>query len=205
MKSYSIRHYVFIALFAALFVVMSSISFKLGISQVPITLQTLAVCLTGLFLGPRNGFLSMLLILALTAVGLPLLNGNGGLTALLGTTGGFLFSFPFSALLIGFATAPLLRSKRIAGSKTAYFIALFIVMELFGSLFVYLFGVPWMMLVLNLSLQKALVLGCYPFLIGDVLKSLVAAAIGISLKPYILKLRPSTAGRSDHPKAEITG
>ncbi|MFD1954473.1 biotin transporter BioY [Paenibacillus thailandensis] len=192
MKSYNIRNYVFIALFAALFVVMSAISFKLSFSPVPITLQTLAVCLAGLFLGARNGFLSMLLILVLTAIGLPLLNGRGGLSILFGTTGGFLFGFLFSALLIGLATGPLLRSKTWIGGKIATFILLFIIMEALGSFVAYLFGVPWMMQVLDVSLQKALTLGCYPFLIGDALKSLVAAAIGVSLKPYILKLRAST-------------
>lgn len=194
MKSNPIRSYVFIALFAALFVVMSAISIKLSLSAVPITLQTLAVCLAGLFLGARGGFFSMLLVLALTAIGLPLLHGSGGLSVLLGTTGGFLFSFPFSAMLIGLLTGPLLRSRKLAASKTATFACLFVIMEVFGSLFVYLFGVPWMMHVLDVPLAKALVLGCYPFLIGDALKSAIAAAIGVTLKPYILKLRPSTAG-----------
>ncbi|QAY65673.1 biotin transporter BioY [Paenibacillus protaetiae] len=200
-KNYNIRSYVFIALFAALFVVMSAISFKLSISQVPITLQTLAVCLSGLFLGARNGLLSILLVLVLTAIGLPMIHGEGGVAILYGYTGGYLFSFLWSSLIIGYISGPLLRNETIWRSKIAAFITLFIVMELFGSLFVYLFGVPWMMHSLGFSFQKAMSAGCYPFLIGDALKSVLAAAIGVSLRPSILKLRETTGTR----KLETTG
>jgi Uncharacterized conserved protein len=188
--SSSIRSTVFIALFAALFIVMSTIQIKVG-SYVPITLQTLAVTLAGAILGPRKSFISLVIVIALTATGLPLLSGRGGLETLTGHTGGFIFAFPFSALLIGFATQALFRSKALMRNRIVAFIALFIVFELFGSFFTYVPGVPWLMHVTGLGFGKAMTAGCYPYLPGDAIKSFVAAIIVLSLKPYILRIQSS--------------
>ncbi|WP_042160634.1 biotin transporter BioY [Paenibacillus gorillae] len=191
----NVRNLVFIALFAALFIAMSSIELRLGL-PVPITLQTLALTLAGAFLGPRNGFFAILIVLALTATGLPLLHGKGGISYLVGATGGFLFIFPFCAMLIGFATRFIFNNDKLRTNRTLTFIALFIAFELFGSLISYVAGVPWLMQVTGLSFQKAMAAGCYPFLLGDVIKAFAAAVITLSLKPYILRIQSSMKGKS---------
>lgn len=99
-----------------LFIVMSAIQIKVG-SYVPITLQTLAVTLAGAILGPRKSFISIMIVIALTATGLPLFSGKGGLETLTGATGGFIFAFPFCALLIGFATQALFRAEFIMRNR----------------------------------------------------------------------------------------
>ncbi|CAM3150636.1 biotin transporter BioY [Paenibacillus lupini] len=188
--SSSIRSSVFIALFAALFIVMSAIQIKVG-SYVPITLQTLAVTLAGAILGPRKSFISIVIVIALAATGLPLFGGKGGLETLTGHTGGFIFAFPFCALLIGFATQALFRTEFIMRNRIFSIIALFIVFELLGSFLTYVPGVPWLMHVTGLDFSKAMTAACYPYLPGDAIKSFVAVIIVLSLKPYIQRIQSS--------------
>ncbi|MFF2482564.1 biotin transporter BioY [Paenibacillus sp. NPDC058071] len=190
----NIRNLVYIALFAALFIVMSSLEIKLGL-PVPITLQTLAVMLAGAFLSPRNSFLALLLVIALTATGLPLLHGKGGLPYILGPTGGFIFSFPVCALLIGLAARRLYTSRYLSSRRTASLIAFF-ALFLLASLFIYIPGVAWLKHAANLSFDKALAGGFYPFIPGDTIKSAVAALLVVSLKGSIVRLQGLTSDDS---------
>ncbi len=172
----TLRGVVFSALFAALVVLFGFISIPLGFTPVPITLQTLAVMLAGGMLGARYGFLSMALIVVLTAIGFPLLHGTGGLGVLLGATGGYVFMWPISALLIGWLL-PRIRMRGVWGYAAA-----FLVLELFGSLLLYVSGVPWLAYVTGMSLSKAMVAGCYPYLIGDAIKAAAATLIIASVR-----------------------
>ena len=71
-----------IAVFAALIAALGLPgSITVGFSGVPITLQTLGIILAGAVLGPRKGTAAVLVFLALTMIGLPLLAG-GTVTAL---------------------------------------------------------------------------------------------------------------------------
>src|SRR5258708_39962648 len=80
----------------------AQVSFHIPITPVPITLQTLAVLLTGAALGSRRGGLAMLVYLTEGAIGLPVFAGGaGGFINLLGFTGGYLWSFPVAAFLTG--------------------------------------------------------------------------------------------------------
>ncbi len=70
---------------------------------VPYTLQTFFVLLTGALLGKRNGAASMGLYLILGAIGMPVFSvGSFGFSRLLGPTGGYLFSFPIAAFVVGY-------------------------------------------------------------------------------------------------------
>ncbi|MBU7319761.1 biotin transporter BioY [Paenibacillus oleatilyticus] len=172
----TLRGTVFSALFAALVVLFGFISIPLGFTPVPITLQTLAVMLAGGLLGSRYGFFSMALIVVLTAIGFPLLHGTGGLGVLLGPTGGYVFMWPISALLIGWLL-PRIRIRGVWG-----YAASFLVLVLFGSLLLYVSGVPWLAYVTGMSLSKAMVAGCYPYLIGDAIKAAAATLIIASVR-----------------------
>lgn len=198
MQTNNIRSLVFIALFAALFIVMSALTIKLGGSFLPFTLQTLAVAIAGLFLTPRNAFLSIFVVILLTAIGLPLFSGQGGITTLTGPTAGFIFAFPFCALLVSFAVGGFLRYKGSKTNKVIAFIAFFIIFEIFSSFCAYISGVPWLMHVTGYSLPKALVTWFFPFMIGDALKSLAATVLAISLTPYIVYIRASTTKKQSN-------
>lgn len=199
----NVRSIVFIALFAALFIVMSSIEIKIGL-PVPITLQTFAVILAGVFLGARNGFISIVVVLALTATGLPLLHGRGGLSYLVGATGGFLWVFPVCALFIGLTASKVLKSSYFKHNRIAAIIVLFLLFELFSSFLAYVVGIPWLMQVTGYSLQKALLQGCYPFLIGDAIKSFIAVLLTLSLRPYILRIQSSISSKSQQHSTTTT-
>ena len=83
----------FLAVGATAFVALCAhISVPLYFTPVPLTLQTLAVILIGLTLGPALGASAMVLYLAEGAMGLPVFSphGPGGIAQLLGPTAGFL-------------------------------------------------------------------------------------------------------------------
>jgi biotin transport system substrate-specific component len=171
-----LRGVAFSALFAALVVVFGYVSIPLGFSPVPITLQTLAVMLAGGMLGARYGFFSMMIVVVLTAIGFPLLHGKGGLSAILGPTGGYVVMWPVAALAIGWLV-PKVRS----GSAVGY-VLIFLVMELFGSMLLYVSGVPWLAHVAGFTMSKALTAGFYPYIIGDLIKAAAATIITVSLR-----------------------
>ncbi|MCM3745927.1 biotin transporter BioY [Paenibacillus pasadenensis] len=183
-----LRRVVFIALFAALFVLFSAIQIQFGVSPVPFTLQTMAVALAGAFLGPRDGFLSILLVYALAATGLPMIDGRGGLALFAGATAGFLWMFPICAFIIGLIVPRILQTIG-ARNKTLAFLLVLTVMEVVGSLLTYVGGIPWLMHVAGMSFEKAMVVGCYPYLLPDLLKNVVVAAAAIALRPYLPSLR----------------
>jgi biotin transport system substrate-specific component len=93
-----------IALFAALIAVLGlvpRIDLPLG---VPITAQSLGVMLAGCLLGPRRGFLALVLFLAGVALGLPLLSGGrGGIGVFAAPSVGFLLGYPLGAAATGAA------------------------------------------------------------------------------------------------------
>ena len=133
---------------------------------VPITAQTLVVLLIGLSFGPHLSFLTLSLYLFQGAIGLPVFAGGaGGLPALFGPTGGYLFGFVAAATLLG------LLARRGFGKN---FLTTIIAM-LVGNAVIYLFGVSW--LANFIGLEKAVTHGILPFLYGDALKIFVASAM----------------------------
>ena len=88
--------------FATLTALGAQIAVRLPFSPVPATLQVLMVIVTGLALGSRRGFTSMVAYLTAGALGLPVFaGGNGGLVYLFGPTGGYLLAFPVAAFVAG--------------------------------------------------------------------------------------------------------
>jgi biotin transport system substrate-specific component len=175
-KAITLKGLVFSAMFAAILVASSYLNIHLGFTPVPISLQNLVIMLIGAILGPLYGFISVMLVVILTGIGIPLLHGAGGLGLLLGPTGGFIWAYPIAALLIGYF------AERIKGRRIISFVLMFIIMELFGSLLLYVTGVPWLMHVTGMTLQKALLVGCYPFLPGDAIKAVLAALIVLPVR-----------------------
>ena len=91
-------------LFTAVLTVCAWISVPLG--DMVITLQTFAIFLTLGLLGGKYGSLTVLVYLLLGAVGAPVFSGfRGGLGALLGTTGGYLFGFMLTSLFYWLVTS----------------------------------------------------------------------------------------------------
>lgn len=157
-----------IALFAALIAVLGLVPKVDLASGVPITAQSLGIMLCGTVLGARRGALAVLLFLGLTAAGLPLLSGGrGGIGVFAGPSVGYLIGFPVAAFVAGWVverwSAPILQAS-------------FVGSLLGGIVVLYAFGIPGMAVVLDKSLPEAAVLAT-PFLIGDLIKCVLAALI----------------------------
>lgn len=166
-KNY-IKRMVFAALFAALTAAVSPVKIPLGFTPVPITLQTLMVLLAGALLGANLGALSQFLYVLVGALGLPIFAGGGsGFGALFGPSGGYLFGFIAAAYIVG---------KIVERTKRPSYLQLIIAM-LIGSLVTYVFGVVGGLIVTNLPLAQILIGWVLPFIIGDIIKLLVASFI----------------------------
>ena len=101
MHKSSTRSIVLTGLFTAIIAALSQIAIT-SPSGVPITLQAFAIALTGYFLGYKKGCFAVLTYILIGAVGAPVFaNFYGGLSAIIGVTGGFLWGFVLMALLCG--------------------------------------------------------------------------------------------------------
>lgn len=162
----AVKEMVFTAMFAALIAVCSIISIPVG--EVPVTLQTFAVCLSGAMLGWKRGTLSVLIYILLGAVGLPVFAGmKGGVGVLAGPTGGYIIGFLLTALIIG------LVSDKSGGRLLPLTAAMAA-----GVLACYAVGTVWFIAVTKMSVGASLMLCVVPFLIPDGVK--IAAAVLLS-------------------------
>jgi len=144
----------------------AQIRIPLPFTPVPITGQTFAVLLLPVMLGGWRGPAAVAVYLAQGALGLPFFAGGaGGVAALAGPTGGYLFGFLVAAVVIA-----VLAGHRGGGRAR---IALAMVA---GNVVIYLCGVPWLARFVDGGLAAAIALGMTPFLIGDAIK-LIAALI----------------------------
>lgn len=180
-----------VAVFAAL---IAAFSLTPGIpiaGGVPITLQTLAVVLTGLVLGPRLGFLATLLYLAVGFAGLPVFaGGSAGIAVLSKPSVGYLLAFPVGAAVAGYL-AKLFVTWRGARQYLGFFLA-----GLGASLVIHAAGILGLMLVAKMTFTAAFVVDL-AFWPGDLAKMFVAAAIAVAVHkafPALLVTRqPATA------------
>lgn len=133
---------------------------------VPMTLQTLAVSLIGLAYGARLAGLTLLAYLAEGAMGLPVFaGGSAGIAPLMGPTAGFLWGFVAMAFLTGW-----LVERGLDRGVLRLFIAAFI-----PALLLFVPGAGVLMAVLGKSLPEAAALAVTPFLLGSVVKAVIAA------------------------------
>ena len=140
----------------------------LPFTPVPITLQTFFVLLSGAVLGRKWGAASQFGYVLLGGFGLPIFAGASfGLAVFFGSTGGYLLGFILAGWMVG---------RIISQHKTVNFNQILITM-LIGSLLILLLGCIWIGILFKISLQQILVLGLWPFVPGDIIKSIVAALI----------------------------
>ena len=177
----NVKKMVLAALFAALTAVGAFLKFPLGLTSV--TLQFFFTAMAGVLLGARWGALSQVVYVALGLVGIPIFTLGGGPGYLLQPSMGFLFGLIPAAWLIGWLTERGQAPLRICLSCVA------------GLAVLYLVGIPYMYLILNvylgkgLSLWAVLKMGMIIYLPGDALKILAT-----TLLAPILAKRLSQAG-----------
>ena len=171
------RHALMIAAGVTLITLSAQVVIPLAFTPVPITGQTFGILFTSALLGFRRSLATVAIYLLLGIVGLPVFaewsSGVGKIVSfvdgaiVLGATGGYLVGFLVAGGLVG-RLAELGWDRHIGGSVGAMAI---------GNGVIYVIGVPWLMAALHLDLGKALDLGFYPFVVGDVFKIALAAAL----------------------------
>ncbi|MCI4662605.1 MAG: biotin transporter BioY [Neomegalonema sp.] len=167
------RDIALIAMFAALIAALGLLPKVMLATGVPITAQSFGVMLAGAVLGAKRGFLAVLLFVALTVLGLPLLaGGRGGLAVLASPTVGFVIGFPFAALATGFLME--------IGKPSAMFMRGVFAAILGGIVVLYGFGIPGMAIRLEKDLLEAAGFAL-PYLPGDLLKAVLTGAVVASL------------------------
>jgi biotin transport system substrate-specific component len=149
---------------------MAHIAIPLPFTPVPITGQTFAVLLCGALLGARLGVAAMLAYLAEGIIGLPVFAAAPGAASY-----GYLAGFVVAAFVVGW----------LADRGWTKDLPRTVVAMIAGEVAIYIFGLAW--LARFVPATQVLALGLFPFLIGDAIKLIAAAAV----LPAGWRLRPS--------------
>lgn len=168
---------VYIAMCTIFIAVCSWISIP---TMVPFTLQTFGVFLTMGILGGKRGSLSVLTYLLLGAIGLPVFSGfAGGIGYIMGSTGGYIVGFLFSALVMWAMESLLGKKKWVLPFSMVV-----------GIFICYVFGTFWFMIVYTnhtgeIGVWTALVWCVFPYIIPDILKIVLALSVGKKIAKII--------------------
>ena len=162
------RNVVLVALGVLFTALLAQVSIPVPGSPVPITGQTLAVVLTAASLGPVRGVAVQAFYILSALVGLPFYSeASGGVDVVFGATGGYVVGFIPAAWLIGMA------ARRGMDRQPLKAAPLFVA----GQAVVFAVGVPWLALSAGMSAGQALDAGFYPFILGGLVKAVVAAGV----------------------------
>ena len=171
-----VRNMALCGLFTAVLAICAWISVPMG--DTVITLQTFGIFLTLGLLGGKRGTVTVLVYLLLGTIGAPVFSGfRGGLGALLGTTGGYIFGFMSTSMLYWIMTS-------IKDTPRIRLIAMVL-----GLLLCYICGSWWYLTryltaaqtTLGLVLLKCVV----PYLIPDAIKLTLAWILTGKLKRFV--------------------
>ena len=191
-----------IAVFAAFIAASTAVPEVMLAFGVPLSLQTFAVVLAGLVLGPWRGFSAVLLYIVVGLAGAPIFaNFRSGPSIFAGPTGGYLVGMLFAAVAVGAIAVALRRSKRLGFGQL-------ILAGLVSLPVIYVVGVPWLAARTGLPVMgspagcdawldfsegcaNALTVGVVPFLPGDIIKVVVAAGAAAVIHRAFPQLMPA--------------
>lgn len=176
-KKFKTIDMIYVGLAAAIIAVCSWITIPIG--AVPITLQTMAVCLIAGLFGLKRGTLATVVYICLGAIGVPVFSSfKSGVGVLAGPTGGYIIGFIFTALIVGFV------SDKTKGKLWCIVVAMII-----GIAVCYAFGTAWFYIYMQsknpMSLGAVLSACVIPFLLPDAAKIVIAAVLTNRLKKFV--------------------
>lgn len=159
---------------AALTAAGAQMSVPLGFTPVPLVMGDMVVLLGGAALGSRLGMAAQVLYLLAGIAGLPVFAASPvlphGPLRLLGPTGGYLISYPIAAFLTGYLAE--------RGFDRRYWTS--VIAMACGLVVIFTFGVTWLAILARpagVGFDAALRGGFYPFIVGDIFKIFLGAAI----------------------------
>jgi len=173
------RDMVLISLFAALTAVGAFIRIPTPI--VPFTLQFLFCAYSGVFLGARYGLYSQLLYIGIGLLGIPVFANGGGPAYVLQPTFGYLIGFALCSFIIG---SFMERWAELSFIKT-------LAAVLAGLATVYAAGVAYLYAIINfylgkeMALSKAIAVGFLPYVVSDVIMSVIIAHTAVRILPIL--------------------
>jgi biotin transport system substrate-specific component len=184
-----------VAVFAGIVAVLGLPGGFTALGAVPITAQTLGVMLAGAILGPWLGALSMSVLLALVAVGLPLLaGGRGGIGVFVAPSAGFDLGWIAGAFVIGLIVH--------AGGRKPVPWRTFLGVVVGGIFVVYAVGIPVQSVVTRLPLGET-ALTSLVFVPGDTLKAVLTTVIVMTLvRAYPRAFRRVWAAKASVPERD---
>lgn len=160
------------ALVTAILCILAPFTIPLPFSPVPISLTNLILYLSGYIIGWKKSTLSYLLYLFIGFIGIPVFsNFSGGLGKLVGPTGGYLIGFIFLVFISSYII------EKFPNKNIIHFLGF-----LFGTFVTYVLGTSWLALQTGTSFIQALALGVLPFIIGDIVKMILACIIGVLIQ-----------------------
>ena len=177
------------ALCAAVTCVLAPISVPLA-GEVPISLATFAVLLSGILLGAKYGAISQLVYVLLGSVGVPIFAGwTGGIGITLGVTGGYIIGYIPMAFIAGLLYH---RFGREA-SGTRKYIVMFVSMVL-ATAVLYILGTAWFMAQTGMTLGASLAACVIPFLPGDLIKIVAVMLVSVPIEAALKRTAPVSQG-----------
>lgn len=163
-----IKDIILCAVFASITSILAQISIPIPFTTVPLTMQIFSVALTGMVLGSKKGFISIMMYLILGAIGMPVFSQmRGGIGILIGPRGGFLLGCPFMAFIVG------LVSER-SSSKIHIILSMVV-----GLIVIYTMGTMMFSLVTKSSVYQSLLACVLPFVLADIIKLILAVNVGV--------------------------
>lgn len=176
-KTFSVQKMAIIALMTAVLCILAPISIPVFISPVPISLGVLAIYLTAYVLSPLDATISVIIFILLGTFGLPVFSGySGGLSKLVGPTGGYIIGFLFTVYI---------SSLFIHMKKGIIFDVIGMIS---GLALCYILGTIWFSYQQGKGFIASLLLCVVPFLIGDAVKIIVAVILGTQINKRLAHL-----------------
>lgn len=179
----SLANKVVLAFLVACFTgIMAQVVIPLPWTPVPITLQTFAVLMAGIFLGRYWGGISMMIYLVVGLLGIPWFTGaSGGIEAILSASGGYLLGFILAALFLGYFVDRYVQSRKFLSMLGLMLFANFVLLYVPGLIQLSL----WTHSATGIApgIWELLLMGAIPFVAVDILKIGGAAAITKLITP----------------------
>ena len=174
MKHGNVKKMVYCAVFASIIAVLAQAQIPLP-GLVPISLATFGIMMAGLLLGWKYGALAVAVYILLGAAGAPVFAGlKGGVSVLLGPTGGYIIGYLFCALLAGLEIPAM--QEKFSGRC---------ILLILGTLACYLLGTAWFIHATGRTAGESLGLCVLPFLPGDGVKILLCSFLAPRLRKAI--------------------
>lgn len=171
----STRQLAIIGVMTAVICIVAPFSIPIGV--VPLSLSLFAIYLALYVLGMKRGTIAVLVYLCIGLAGLPVFSDfSGGPAKLFGPTGGYLIGYIPLAVIAGYF---------IDKYAEKWLLCLFGMV--LGTAVCYLLGTLWLAFLADMDLKKALAIGVFPFIPGDLIKMAAAAFLGSKLRRQLKK------------------